>query len=137
MRSYLFVHQNFPAQYRHLAAHLAAQGNRIVAIGDKANLVRRGAQIAGVTLLGYSMIEKEFDPFTASALKAIDRGRAVAAAAARLRSDGFRPDVVFAHIGWGEALFLRRSFRRRSSSSMESSSIGAGTATSASIRNSR
>jgi glycosyltransferase involved in cell wall biosynthesis len=110
MRSYLFVHQNFPAQYRHLAAHLAAQGNRIVAIGDKANLVRRGAQVAGVTLLGYSVIEKEFDPFTASALKAIDRGRAVATAAARLRSEGFRPDVVFAHIGWGEALFLKEIF---------------------------
>jgi len=110
MRNYLFVHQNFPAQYRHLAAHLAAQGNRIVAIGDKANLVRRGAQVAGVTLLGYSVVEKEFDPFTASALKAIGRGRAVAAAAAQLRSEGFRPDFVCAHIGWGEALFLKEIF---------------------------
>jgi glycosyltransferase involved in cell wall biosynthesis len=111
MRSYLFVHQNFPAQYRHVAAHLAKEGNRVVAIGDKANVVRRSAQIGGVTLLGYSMIEKkEFDPFSASVLKAIDRGRAVAASAARLKSEGFRPDVVFAHIGWGEALFLKEIF---------------------------
>lgn len=111
MRRYLFVHQNFPAQYRHLAAHLAATGNQIVAIGDKANLARRGAQLlGGVTLLGYSLAEKKLDPFTASALKAIDRGRAVAAAVARLRSEGFRPDVVFAHVGWGEALFLKEIF---------------------------
>ena len=34
----LFVHQNFPGQYRHLAAHYAAQkGNVVVGIGEKAN----------------------------------------------------------------------------------------------------
>ena len=37
----LFVHQNFPGQYRHLAAHYAAQpGNEVVAVGDKSNLLR-------------------------------------------------------------------------------------------------
>ena len=29
----LFVHQNFPGQYRHLAAALVARGDRVVAIG--------------------------------------------------------------------------------------------------------
>ena len=43
-------------------------------------------------------------------LKAIRRGRAVAAGALDLRRRGFRPDVIFAHIGWGEALFLKDVF---------------------------
>src|SRR5687767_15250149 len=33
-----------------------------------------------------------------------------AAGAAQLRREGFRPDVIFAHIGWGEALFLKDIF---------------------------
>jgi len=111
MRTYLFIHQNFPGQYRHIAAHLAKEGHRIVAIGDKANVSQPRARIPGVALAAYSFEEKRAaDPFVAPVLKAIARGRVVAAAAARLKSEGLRPDVVFAHIGWGEALFLKEIF---------------------------
>jgi glycosyltransferase involved in cell wall biosynthesis len=41
---------------------------------------------------------------------AIHRGRVVAGAAAALRRSGFRPDVMLAHLGWGEALFLKDVF---------------------------
>src|SRR5688500_8083290 len=107
----LFVHQNFPGQYPHLAAHYAAlPGHEVLAVGEKRNLLAR-AQIPGVKLLGYEM---KPDPrpaaFEASFLRAVQRGRAVAAGAAQLRRSGFRPDVVFAHIGWGEALFLKDIF---------------------------
>jgi glycosyltransferase involved in cell wall biosynthesis len=111
MRSYLFVHQNFPGQYRHIAAHLAAQrGNKVVAIGDKTHVDGQHARIPGVSLFSYAFAQKDHDPFVASVLKAIARGRAAAAAATRLHREGFRPDVVFAHIGWGEALFLKEVF---------------------------
>jgi glycosyltransferase involved in cell wall biosynthesis len=107
----LFVHQNFPGQYRHLAAHYAAlPGHEVLAVGEKRNLLAR-PQIPGVKLLGYQLRP---DPrpgtFEASFLRAVQRGRAVAAGAAQLRRSGFRPDVVFAHIGWGEALFLKDIF---------------------------
>jgi glycosyltransferase involved in cell wall biosynthesis len=42
--------------------------------------------------------------------RAIQRGRAVAAGALQLRNSGYRPDVICAHIGWGEALFLKDVF---------------------------
>ena len=106
----LFVHQNFPGQYRHLAAHYAAQpGNEVVAVGEKRNLLRQH-RIPGVKLLGYQVEEKEFAAFDAPVMRAIHRGRAVAAGAAALRREGLRPDVVFAHIGWGEGLFLKDIF---------------------------
>ena len=109
----LFVHQNFPAQFRHLAAYFAAQpGNEVLALGDKANLLRQRARLPGVRLLGYQLAALDQTgaaPFQAGLQRAIHRGRAVAAAAA-LRRSGFRPDIVFTHLGWGEGVFLKDIF---------------------------
>ncbi|HEX6157594.1 MAG TPA: glycosyltransferase, partial [Burkholderiales bacterium] len=111
MKRLLFVHQNFPGQYRHLAAHYAADaGTRVVAVGEKANLLRQ-PRLPGVEVLGYDLPElQNVDPFNAAVVKAIHRGKRVAAGAAHLKRQGFRPDVIFAHIGWGEALFLKDIF---------------------------
>jgi glycosyltransferase involved in cell wall biosynthesis len=106
----LFVHQNFPGQYRHLAAHYAAQGHEVVALGEKANVLRQ-RQPRGVQLLGYELPELQTpDPFNASVVKAVHRGKRVAAGLMQLRRQGFAPDVIFAHLGWGEALFLKDIF---------------------------
>src|SRR3954468_9466779 len=106
----LFVHQNFPGQYRHLAAHYAAQpGNQVLAIGERSNLANRPG-LPGVQRLAYEWRSAKSDPFEDPVLLALRRGRALAAAAARLKTAGFRPDVIFAHIGWGEALFLKDIF---------------------------
>jgi glycosyltransferase involved in cell wall biosynthesis len=105
----LFVHQNFPGQYRHLAAHYA-RGNQVIALGEKANVARQ-PRIPGVNLFGYEAPEAgKPDAFDAAVLKAIRRGTRVAAAAAQIKRQGFYPDVIFAHIGWGEALFLKDLF---------------------------
>jgi len=107
----LFVHQNFPGQYRHLAAHYASEaGYRVAAVGEKANLLRQ-PRLPGVEVLGYDLPElKDVDSFNGAVVKAIHRGKRVAAGAAHLKRQGFRPDVIFAHIGWGEALFLKDIF---------------------------
>ena len=107
----LFVHQNFPGQYRHLAAHYASQKtNQVIGIGEKANVLRQ-PQIPGVQRFGYDPPPYEkTDPFDAPVLKAIHRGKRVAAGASQLKRQGFYPDVIFAHIGWGEALFLKDLF---------------------------
>jgi glycosyltransferase involved in cell wall biosynthesis len=81
----------------------------VIAIGETANLQRRAA-IPGVKLMGYSIDKPSFSGFDAPVARAILRGRAVAAGAVALRCTGFRPDVVFTHIGWGEALFLKDIF---------------------------
>ena len=95
----LFVHQNFPGQYRHIAAHYARNGHQVVGVGENKNL-RRTQPIPGVRLLGYDL----------PGGGAIPRGRRVAAGAAHLRRSGFVPDIIFAHIGWGEAVFLKDVF---------------------------
>jgi glycosyltransferase involved in cell wall biosynthesis len=105
----LFVHQNFPGQYRHIAAHYARMGHEVVGLGEKSNLLRNRPQI-GARLLGYELAPLEANGFDAPIARAVHRGRKVAAAAEQLRRAGFRPDVIFAHIGWGEALFLKDIF---------------------------
>lgn len=107
---FLFVHQNFPGQYRHIAAHYAGAGHQVIGIGEKANVLRQ-PRLPGVQRLGYELPELDkADPFNAPVLKAIHRGKRVAAGAAQLKRQGFQPDVIFAHIGWGEALFLKDIF---------------------------
>jgi glycosyltransferase involved in cell wall biosynthesis len=110
----LFVHQNFPGQYKHLAPYFASrQGNEVVGIGEKDNVVRQRPVMPGVKLLGYNLPKldpSKVTPFNQSVLRAIHRGRVVARGALGLRKAGFRPDVIFTHIGWGEALFLKDLF---------------------------
>lgn len=109
----LFVHQNFPGQYRHVAPHLAGLGHKVAGIGEKDNVLRQKPVMPGVTLLGYQappLDPKALQPFIGSLQKAVHRGRVVARGAQKLHKSGYRPDVVSAHIGWGEALFLKDVF---------------------------
>lgn len=102
----LFVHQNFPGQYLHLAPALAADPkNQVVALS-----ARDGVNLPGVRVLRYAIPNAPntgIHPWLAEQQVKVLRGEAVARAARQLRDQGFRPDVVCAHPGWGEALFLK------------------------------
>lgn len=81
----------------------------MAALGEAANATRR-AKIPGVNLWGY----KAPPPPTRSTHHyvkplegAVRRGQVVARACADLKHKGFTPNVICAHPGWGEALFLK------------------------------
>ena len=102
----LFVHQNFPGQYLHLAPALAADSrNTVVALST-----RKGVSMPGVRIVVYGCEGKRtpgIHPWLAEQEVKVVRGEAAARAALKLREEGFRPDVICAHPGWGEALFLK------------------------------
>ena len=105
----LFVHQNFPGQYQHVAAALADDpGNEVLAIGEAGNLGR--LRHARVRELGYRAPEAA-GPNTHHYLRsfeaAVRRGQQVTRVAERLRRVGYRPDIVCCHPAWGEGLYLR------------------------------
>lgn len=110
----LFVHQNFPGQYRHLAPALADNpAHHVVAIGDKANIHRAQGLHPRLHLYAYPSppgAGPGGHHYLRSTESAVRRGQAVVRAALELKSKGFIPDVIYAHPGWGEALFLRDAF---------------------------
>ncbi|MBL8666625.1 MAG: glycosyltransferase family 4 protein [Rhodospirillales bacterium] len=104
----LFVHQNFPGQYLHLAPALAARGDAVTAL----TIGERGAQ-RGLRVVRYTPQRSSsaaLHPWVADLETKVIRGEAAANAAAALREGGYRPDVICAHPGWGEALFLKDVF---------------------------
>jgi glycosyltransferase involved in cell wall biosynthesis len=102
----LFVHPNCPGQFKHLAPRLAAlPGHQVMFI------TRSGKpKPAGVTTLEYTPARAPGSG-THAYLRLMEagvlNGQAVARVAVRLRDQGFRPDVIVAHMGWGEALYLK------------------------------
>ena len=50
------------------------------------------------------------DPFIADTEAAVMNGLAVARLCEGLRRDGFVPDIVIGHCGWGETMFIKDVF---------------------------
>ena len=111
---YLFIHQNFPAQFRHVVKALADDpGNEVIAIGEARNLKDRPPLHPKVRLLGYqgqSQGHKETHHYLRDFEGHIRRGQAIVRLLLKLLEEGFKPDVVIAHPGWGEGLFLKDIF---------------------------
>jgi glycosyltransferase involved in cell wall biosynthesis len=102
----LFVHQNFPGQYKHLAPALARRpGHEVLAL-----TINECPPIPGVRVIRYAPkrgTTPGIHPWAAETETKVVRGEAAATTALALRAEGFRPDVICAHPGWGEALFLK------------------------------
>ena len=106
----LFVHQNFPGQFLHLAPEMMRRGHRVVALTDAVN--KRETK---VPTFRYRHEAPKADPAACrlgrTYTEMTDRGVTAARAAAQIRrQNGFVPDVIFGHSGWGETLFLREVF---------------------------
>ena len=103
----LFIHQNFPGQFKHLAPALASRGHHVVALVMHKTPPEK---LNGVTLVGYrperSSSEK-IHPWIADFEAKAIRGEATFLKALELKKEGFTPDVIIAHPGWGESLFLK------------------------------
>jgi glycosyltransferase involved in cell wall biosynthesis len=103
----LFVHQNFPGQFLHLAPELQRRGHECLALTDAGN-----QRPLSIPVLRYRHEAPPVDPAATrlgrNYTTMSDRGVTVARASAQLRDrKGYRPDVIFGHSGWGETLFLK------------------------------
>ena len=104
----LFVHQNFPGQFKHLAPVLAADPvHEVAALTMQKNAP---ASWQGVRLLPYQASRgttPDIHPWVSDFETKTIRGEAAFRAALALRASGFSPEVIIAHPGWGESLFLK------------------------------
>jgi len=105
----IFIHQNLPGQFRHMVRHLAAQGGHdVIFIG-----ARSDRPIPGARVLPYKLhrdVTKGIHPYLVRTERAVLYGQAVARILVTLRGTLGRPDLIVAHSGWGEALFVKDVF---------------------------
>lgn len=101
----LFVHQNFPGQYKHIASWLAARGHKVVALGQNET-----PPLQGVTHIRYASHRKPAEGAYALSSyweECAGNGFGAAEAAKKLNGEGFTPDLILGHVGWGELTFLK------------------------------
>ena len=101
----LFVHQNFPGQYRHIAPAMARLGHEVTALG-----ISERPPMPGIRYVRYQPTRgstRGIHQWAADFETKLIRGQACLEKASELARAGYRPDMICAHPGWGEALFLR------------------------------
>ncbi|WP_158742423.1 glycosyltransferase [Acidisphaera sp. L21] len=102
---FLFVHQNYPAQFLHIVRRLLKQGEHDVVFICEPN----SNIISGVRRVTYEAHKRPGPPTHKDARDfalAMARAEAVAKAAKQVRTLGFTPDIIIGHHGWGELLNL-------------------------------
>lgn len=107
----LFIHQNMPAQFRHLAPALAVQDRyRVVFVTQRA-----GVDLPGVRTVRYDAPRPggaATHHYVRQFEAGVRYGQQVARTLIELKNEGFDPAVIIGHPGWGEMLFVRDVFPR-------------------------
>jgi glycosyltransferase involved in cell wall biosynthesis len=102
----LVVHQNFPGQFKHLVPVLLADpANQVVAF--TMNELIGPTNLKVVRYHAARGTSKDIHPWVAETETKVIRGEAAFRAALNLKKEGFEPDLILAHPGWGESLFLK------------------------------
>lgn len=103
----LLVHQNFPGQFKHLAPALL-QNPRNEVVAFTMNEFSGPAQLRVVRYQAAKGTANDVHPWVAETETKVIRGDAAFRAALELKQEGYQPDIILAHPGWGESLFLKQ-----------------------------
>lgn len=103
----LFMHPNMPGQYKHLCPAFAKDPDNKVVFVTK----NRTVDIDGVHRVVYST-RRDISPHThryiTHAERAVLQGQEVWRVLKQLKhKEGFVPDIIVAHPGWGDAMFVK------------------------------
>ncbi|MBU6369821.1 MAG: glycosyltransferase [Burkholderiales bacterium] len=103
----LFLHQNFPGQFKHLAPALAQRGHEVHAL---LMAQRPGYEWLGVHVHTYFPKRgsaPNIHPWLVDMEAKTIRAEAVLRWALSAKEQGFVPQAVIAHPSWGESLFIK------------------------------
>ena len=108
----LFIHQNFPGQFKFLAPALVQAGHIVhtLTLRDLKKSDWNGVNISRYDIERSST--EAIHPWLSDFESSVIRGEACFNAAKKLKESGFNPDVIVAHPGWGEGLFLKEVWPR-------------------------
>lgn len=105
----LFVHAHAPGQYGHLAARLAADpANTVVFLAREGDGAGPGVHLR--RFAPHRAAKADAHPYLAPLETAVLNGQAAWRAARALRAEGFVPDIVCAHAGFGPGMYVKEAF---------------------------
>jgi len=106
----LFIHPNMPGQYKHLARIFAEDpANEVVFITKP----KPDVDIPNVKKISYKASREasfETHRYLVNFERGIFQGQEVWRVCKKLKEQGFTPDVICAHPGWGDGLFLKEIY---------------------------
>ena len=104
----LFIHQSFPGQFKHLVPALVKKGHNVLgmSINNKNNNTFEGSKIIFYKPSRGS--SKDVHPWVSDFETKVIRAEACLRRAIELKDSGFYPELIIAHHGWGESLFLKQ-----------------------------
>jgi len=106
---FLLTHPNFPSQLRSVAQVLAANPNNDVRFLTNTN----NGEIPGVKKLIYQPKRRpslQTHHYLRAFEQAVLHGQAAYMACMEAKKNGFVPDLIFGHAGWGPSLYLKDAF---------------------------
>lgn len=105
----LIIHQNFPGQFRHIAmAAMKRSEIKVSAIGRET-----APGLAGMRLFRYKPSRKtsnHIHSYLHRYEEAVVDGEQVFRILKGFQQNGYRPDVILVHPGWGESLFVKEVY---------------------------
>ncbi|OHZ01186.1 glycosyltransferase [Salinicola sp. MIT1003] len=107
-RRILFIHANFPGQFRHLAPALAQRGDDVRAVS-----LSRLPEASPFPVVQARLSRgnpSNLDPLLRQLDSKLIRGRATQEVLEEWRSQGWLPDLVIGHSGWGDMMAVRELF---------------------------
>jgi len=106
----LFVHSNYPAQFRHLCSHFAQEEDHQVVFlsqGKEWTAPQDGSVQLQRYQLGRDPEGKLCHPYLKRFESAVLVAQACLREAIKLRQRGFEPDLIIGHSGFGSTLYLK------------------------------
>lgn len=109
----LFVHPNFPGQFRRFAAALAREPEmRIHGAGD-AKWMEDTVPLPGIPVIAYptpGVTGNNIHPYARNFDAAVRRGQQIVQTLLTHKRQGLEPDLIITHPGWGDAFYLKDIF---------------------------
>lgn len=104
----LFIHQNFPGQFRHLVPALIAQGHQVAATVMSSTPVNAPPNLTVYTYYPKRRSTPNIHPWLIDMETKTIRAEAMFHRLMELKQAGYQPDLIIAHPGWGESLFVKQ-----------------------------
>ena len=102
----LFLHPNFPAQFKHISKHLASLSNEVFFLCQ----TNYGKSVEGVKILKLKG-KAGHDELNSQNLNLVERTKFLSeqyrSGFLKLKNDHWEPDIVISHSGWGCGMYVK------------------------------